>query len=602
MPEPLSIVVAAASLVATATKALQSINQYRLKYSSQDISAISMKAQCDCIQIALVQIQSALLNNQQMAARMISDDSFTGKRLMSVLGACELTFAVLVGRLSVFNGSLNDESGLLSRRAKLERLWNESNVVDLSQNISRLSEGLNLLLAAISMKSLFEIHQCINTSAASMILERVVDDASSIKFSDGQESLVSQTRIWMVNQDPMSHTAIDPKEFTFDQEVLNTKAYRRVQVTSGTVNRKVQPEWPVSVISSGLQKEMQGEICTETQPSLPTINNKPISNTSSDLLMAEEYSLTHDLEMKLDSEGSLDQSAVSYHSHDVGPAETTKKLTLKDFMPKAVTNPDNGSSESASTVINSSRNPYSLYITPKEVNISSRGLVRLDETAVEAVQETLQSLPQAITSCRSLTYLNLRENNLTEFPLQICSITSLKTLHLAHNAISVLPEELLDLSNLEFLNVVSNRLRYLPLYLKLMENLTAIYVHDNPFECHSLQQWQRCPRYYLRGSAEEAVSARELKEILDNQFSLISNVREITGTSEQKVVSEIDCKSHAYASATKLADMFGGPNDIGSLKPDGLHLFFRRAVYDLGDMEEHLYSQIESGETSIKRS
>lgn len=121
-----------------------------MKYNIQDLSALSIKTQCDCIQVALAQIQSALLGNQQAASRMMCDDSFSGQRLVSVLGACEITFAILVSRLAVFNGSLKGENGMFSRRSKLERLWNESDIVEVGHNISRLSDGLNLLLTALN--------------------------------------------------------------------------------------------------------------------------------------------------------------------------------------------------------------------------------------------------------------------------------------------------------------------------------------------------------------------------------------------------------------------------------------------------------------------
>jgi hypothetical protein len=94
----------------------------------------------------------------------MSDDSFLGQRLVSVLGVCELTFDVLVSRLLVFNGSLKNETGNLSRRGKLERLWNESNIAELGQNISRLSDGLNLLLTALNMYE-YQIYAAINLFA-----------------------------------------------------------------------------------------------------------------------------------------------------------------------------------------------------------------------------------------------------------------------------------------------------------------------------------------------------------------------------------------------------------------------------------------------------
>lgn len=80
----------------------------------------------------------------------MSGDSISGQRLDSVLGACELTFGVIVSRLSKLNKSLDKDAGKLSAREKINRLWKQSEISELSQNISRLSEGLNLLLTAFN--------------------------------------------------------------------------------------------------------------------------------------------------------------------------------------------------------------------------------------------------------------------------------------------------------------------------------------------------------------------------------------------------------------------------------------------------------------------
>ncbi|CZR68984.1 uncharacterized protein PAC_18885 [Phialocephala subalpina] len=230
MSDPLSIAVAVASLVATAAKLLNAVNSYRSQYNLQDLSAISIRVQCDCILVALAQIQAVLQCNQQVAARLMCEDNFSGQRLKDVLGACELTFAVLVGRLSKLTGTLDNGGGLLSRREKIERLWKESEIMELSQNISRISDGLNLLLTAFNMKSQLEVQRVFTTSRASILLDRLADDASSIFLSDCNASYISETMA-LREQDPMSHTEIDPKDFSFDQEVLMTPAYRKVQIS-----------------------------------------------------------------------------------------------------------------------------------------------------------------------------------------------------------------------------------------------------------------------------------------------------------------------------------------------------------------------------------
>ncbi len=61
-----------------------------------------------------------------------------------------MTFTVVVDRLLKLNRSIPRNSGRSSMREMIERLWNESEITELSQNISRLSEGLNLLLTAFN--------------------------------------------------------------------------------------------------------------------------------------------------------------------------------------------------------------------------------------------------------------------------------------------------------------------------------------------------------------------------------------------------------------------------------------------------------------------
>ena len=150
MADPFSIAVGVASLVAAAGKALHSIQKYRAAQKTSDISALSMKAQCDCILVALGQIQSTLLSKQALAARLVDEESVSGQSLKSVLGACELTFVVVVSRLSKIDRSLNFGKGKSSLKEKVDRLWKEGEIDELAQNISRLSDGLNLLLTAFN--------------------------------------------------------------------------------------------------------------------------------------------------------------------------------------------------------------------------------------------------------------------------------------------------------------------------------------------------------------------------------------------------------------------------------------------------------------------
>ncbi|KAL8831276.1 MAG: hypothetical protein Q9170_005367 [Blastenia crenularia] len=268
MSDPLSIAVAVASSVATAGKLLNSIQSYWTRYKATDLSALSIKAQCDCILVALGQIQATLLSKQQLAARLMSDQSISGQSLKSVLGACEITFLVMVDRLNTVDKCIRQDSGS-SARDKLSRLWNESEINGLSQNISRLSDGLNLLLTALNTKSQLDVLEVLTSERASIILERVSDDASSILFSGQNESLISRVTSKTLDED-LTTEDVDLKDFSFDQEVLMTPAYRKIKISSqqhlpgsraecvelGNIGSEANPHHFTSTLDSSLLETM----------------------------------------------------------------------------------------------------------------------------------------------------------------------------------------------------------------------------------------------------------------------------------------------------------------------------------------------------------
>ena len=72
----------------------------------------------------------------------------------------------------------------------------------------------------------------LTSKRASIILDKVADDASSIYFSSQNESLLSRMTSIKKDEEDLHMNEVDPKDFSFDQEVLQTPAYRKVHVSS----------------------------------------------------------------------------------------------------------------------------------------------------------------------------------------------------------------------------------------------------------------------------------------------------------------------------------------------------------------------------------
>ncbi len=87
-------------------------------------------------------------------------------------------------------------------------------------------------------KSQIEVQEVLKSERASIILEKVVDDASSISLSDCRSSRISNFTV-RSKEDAVVVTEVDPKDFSFDQEVLITPAYRRVRITSDQASRHI---------------------------------------------------------------------------------------------------------------------------------------------------------------------------------------------------------------------------------------------------------------------------------------------------------------------------------------------------------------------------
>lgn len=531
MADPLSITVTVASSVATAGKLLNSINAYRTKFKACDLAALSFKAQCDCILVALGQIQTTLLSKQQLATRLMSDESISGQSLKSVLGACEITFLVMVDRLAMVDRCIHTEPYGSSTKDKFSRLWNESEINELGQNISRLSDGLNLLLTALNTKSQLDTLEILTSNRASIILEKVADDASSILFSGQNESLISRVTSNSMDEDLVSEE-VDPKDFSFDQEVLMTPAYRKINISAQQYPIGSRAECAelentstdgiaLSKILNEAEDRGTGAQNDGILPEIPAF--APLAIPQDSKTTSEEIIVTENKLLKAMST-SQSQMAASRVPED----GSERVVTLNGFWPAQ-------SRQSISTPLKWQR--HKLWVTPTEIVIVGQDIQDISGRIVEAVRRTLvslclsqnkiRSLPKSFGRCQSMQYLNLRQNDLKTFPREICHIQSLKTLHLSLNEIESIPFSFQNLSNLEFLNIACNKFSDLPSFLAQMSELTTIYAHGNPYSFDKLQAWQAQHGTYHPFPSAAQQATIELKQILrDKSFLAVPELED----------------------------------------------------------------------------
>ncbi|MFX1257116.1 MAG: protein kinase [Promethearchaeota archaeon] len=93
--------------------------------------------------------------------------------------------------------------------------------------------------------------------------------------------------------------------------------------------------------------------------------------------------------------------------------------------------------------------------------------------------KNLNKLPESIGNLKSLTYLNLMDNQLISLPESIGGLSSLKEIWLGNNKLSTLPESIGNLNSLQYIDLSGNQLTSLPESIGGLSFLKEIWLGNN---------------------------------------------------------------------------------------------------------------------------
>lgn len=136
------------ALVSTGIKSLQVYKQFHSLYTSADLTVVSLRTQCSCIDFALLEIQDLLVEDPRTTDRLTSEGRL-GKNFDFVLGACHLTFSLLNEQLGTLVVVAQNEYGQMRTRDKLKSMWNSQEMKDLRNNVQGQAMAVNLLLTTL---------------------------------------------------------------------------------------------------------------------------------------------------------------------------------------------------------------------------------------------------------------------------------------------------------------------------------------------------------------------------------------------------------------------------------------------------------------------
>lgn len=119
----------------------------------------------------------------------------------------------------------------------------------------------------------------------------------------------------------------------------------------------------------------------------------------------------------------------------------------------------------------------------------------------------IRSIPESVRGLHSLTYLDLRSNQLTVLPREIC-LLPLQIFLISNNRLTSLPDELGRMSDLTELDAGCNQLTHLPARLSELTNLRALCLRSNQLV------------YLPRGKKHENSQRPLMKLVLIDSFLL----------------------------------------------------------------------------------
>ncbi len=120
----------------------------------------------------------------------------------------------------------------------------------------------------------------------------------------------------------------------------------------------------------------------------------------------------------------------------------------------------NGMADVSVVLVTNSKNGriYELDLANKGITILPPVVTELRLKLLRLQDNNLDSIPNAIGTIPTLTYLSLLRNNLTSLPESVGNLNHLKHLNLGYNGLTELPSSITNLTKLGYLSVAHNRL------------------------------------------------------------------------------------------------------------------------------------------------
>ncbi|KAL8915652.1 MAG: hypothetical protein Q9172_006794 [Xanthocarpia lactea] len=237
--DPLSITASVVGLASICVQTAKALRDIKDKFQGASLTVSAICTETTIISASLSRIQSSLLGSPDEISDKLRERPDLEATLDNALTGCYLVFDVLQAEIQKFTESKHSEFLNPGLRAKLRYVWNETAMQDILTQMRGLQTALALLLQLLGSETMAQLKQIMNNNTT--VLEKLVQQNSHCRVTRPLRtpqsifdlSFTTQT-IPYDNEESMISSTL----FTFDDEVVNSQAYRRALTKASTHSKK----------------------------------------------------------------------------------------------------------------------------------------------------------------------------------------------------------------------------------------------------------------------------------------------------------------------------------------------------------------------------
>ncbi|KAF2119043.1 hypothetical protein BDV96DRAFT_568953 [Lophiotrema nucula] len=232
--DPLAITTTVISISARCVRSARALYELCGKYKDASMTITAIYSETTVISTSLAHIQALCTKNPDALRSTLSERSDLEHTFDQALTGCVLVYSVIDDEVQRLYSGIGTE-GMTGAMSKMKLLWKEDAMKDVLVQIRGQQQALSLLIQALQMNSIHEIRTLIQNNTA--VLQGVAQRTS--KFRQANPRIKAPRSVFEVTiDDAASLYSVDSvatsTNFFFDDQVVNSAAYRRILAQSRT--------------------------------------------------------------------------------------------------------------------------------------------------------------------------------------------------------------------------------------------------------------------------------------------------------------------------------------------------------------------------------